>query len=66
MGRQGLIAMPQAKLLEEYPEIEANQGGTPEQLQRRVDALRAALASLSAEEECLGKDFHIYIPWQTR
>jgi hypothetical protein len=66
MGWQGRIATLQARLPQEHPELTSVQRDTPEQLQRQTDALRAALASLSAEEEGLGKDFHIYIPWQTR
>ena len=58
--------MLQAKLLEQYLDLAANQGRTPEQLQRRADDLRAALALLSVEEEDFGKDFHIYVLWQTR
>jgi hypothetical protein len=66
MGWQGRIATLQARLIQEHPELASIQRDSPEQLQRRADALRAALASLSAEEEGPGKEFHIYIPWQTR
>jgi hypothetical protein len=66
MGWQGRIATLQATLVQQHPELAARPDINSVQLQRRADALRAALASLSAEEEGLGKEFHIYTPWQTR
>ncbi|KAF2105612.1 hypothetical protein BDV96DRAFT_694735 [Lophiotrema nucula] len=66
MGWQGRILTLQSDLLRKHPELAANRGDTPEKLSRRADAIRAALASQSAEEEGSGKEFHIYTPWQTR
>lgn len=66
MGWQGRITLLDANILRKFPEFERTQRETAEQLERRADAIKAALQAISGEEETAEKGFHLYIPWQTR
>lgn len=66
MGWQGRIAILDCMILRRFPAFAQTQTETVEQLEKRADALRAALQANSEEAETTEKGFHLYIPWQNR